>query len=155
MGTHVGGNRRTDWRLGDIHSPLVPFVLRTTGLFFVVFFLIAVPLASTQLANEHHSTIGKLGAWGAGGGFEYVVMIAALNIGLGICLAVAAGDPVRYRAAVDVFLVCESLHMLSMAIMALAPTHHMHLIGDVPLGIGGVALVALVWLPVRAQAYAR
>lgn len=138
--------------LGDLRSPLREWILRLTGISWALFFVASVPMAKTRFAHEHDSVLGQLASWGAGG-FEYIVMLAAINAGLGICLAIAAGNPVKFRAAIDVFLVCQTLHIASMAVMASVEPHRMHWVGDVPLGIGVIAVVAAVWLPVRSLAY--
>lgn len=107
----------------------------------------------TDAGLESHP-LGKLGAWGDSG-FEYVVMIAALNVGLGLYLVVASSNPAKYWCAIDIFLVCQTLHITSMGVMAFMPSHHMHWAGGVPLGIVVVPVLATVGLPLRSYAVRR
>ncbi|MBA0047375.1 hypothetical protein [Mycobacteroides sp. LB1] len=152
--TNRTGNSVQGYRwFGDLESPLLRWGLRIVGVAFIAYSFAAMPLlAMTPLGDEHGSTMGHLVSWGSSG-LEYQVMLCAVNIGMGIYLALSGNDPVKYRYVIDVFLVSQSLHMVSMFAMGfISPAHRMHLIGDVPVATLSVVVVALVWLPVRKKA---
>ncbi|WP_280480067.1 hypothetical protein [Nocardia cyriacigeorgica] len=132
-------------------SPFLRFSLRSAGLLVALFFL-TTPLVTTGVVT-HDSWLGRRVMWGHGGE-EYLVMLAVINIALGLYLAWAASDPGRRWLAIDIFIVVEAVHLASMCVMALMPEHHMHWLGDVTLPAAGLIFLACVWFPRRAEVIA-
>ncbi len=130
-------------------SRLLRVILCATGIQWIVCFIF-MTLITVRPIIPMSSPAGRLLMWGHGG-VEYLVMLAAVNIALSIGLLLAARDPYRYGRLVDAFLLTETFHMASMLVMGFLPGQHIHLIGDIPLGIVSVAIVAAIWLPARAK----
>lgn len=127
--------------------PVLRWTLRAVGGVAVVFFL-ATPLAVVGVITPD-GMLGRLVLWGHGGD-EYLVMLAVINIVLGGYLFWAARDPVVHWQAIDIFMVAESAHVASMAVMAVWPDHRMHWFGDVAVPALGLVVLAIVWLPRRS-----
>ena len=78
----------------------------------------------------------------------YERMIIAIYWALGICLLIAARDPVRHAILIDFTILSSLLHGAVMTYDAFAQPHEMlHMAGDVPIlfGLAGV----LFWLHPR------
>ncbi len=101
-------------------SRILRWALKLVGFGWTAFLVGTVPAALFTDAGLESHPLGKLGAWGDSG-FEYVVMIAALNVGLGLYLVVASSNPAKYWCAIDIFLVCQTLHITSMGSWHLCP----------------------------------
>ncbi len=134
--------------LGDPRSPLLPYVLRMVGVlwcgtsFTAIWWTVSLARSSSGLPERMASAIGA---------FDGHVMFGGLNVGLGLYLIFASANPIRYRQAVDVFLVCQGLSTsAAAALMLLAPAYHGYWAGEILMSSSGVVLVSLIWLPVRA-----
>ncbi|MGY0497429.1 DUF6632 domain-containing protein [Nocardia sp. FBN12] len=132
-------------------SPFLRLTLRSGGVLVALFFL-TTPLVTTGVVT-HDSWLGRRVMWGHGGE-EYLVMLAVINIALGLYLAWAAGDPGRRWLAIDIFIVVEAVHVASMCVMALKPEHHMHWLGDVTAPVIGLIFLACVWFSRRSAVIA-
>lgn len=125
-------------------------VLRATGVALIGFFTFAVAAALAD-AVDPASLAGRLLMW-HGGGTEYVVMIGAINVALGVGMVLASADPGANRLAVDLVIGIHVAHLTAMFTMAvLMADHHAHLAGDVPLGIIPAVALLATWLPVRRR----
>jgi hydrogenase/urease accessory protein HupE len=81
----------------------------------------------------------------------YERMIIAIYWALGVCLLIAARDPVRHVLLVDFTILSSLLHGAVMAYDAFAEPHEMtHMVGDVPILL--VLAGVLVWLHPRRTA---
>jgi len=87
--------------------------------------------------------------WGHPGGHPaYERMIVAIYAALGICLLIAARDPLRNVILIDFTILSSLFHGVVMTYDALAQHGELtHLIGDVPLLFGLAAL--FIWLHPR------
>ena len=114
------------------------------------FFVVA--LVSTLLDSvEPTSLMGRLTMWGHGGA-DYVIMICAINIVIGLALLRSASAPVEYRHVIDVCLAINAVHLATMVIAAVARHGELqHLAGDVGLGVVTTVALAAAWLPVRSS----
>lgn len=79
----------------------------------------------------------------------YERMIMAIYISLGICLIMAAKDPLKNAVIIDFTIISSILHGLVMLYDSFAQEGEMaHLMGDVPLLLA-VAVVLIVYHPKR------
>jgi hydrogenase/urease accessory protein HupE len=79
----------------------------------------------------------------------YERMIAAIYISLGICLILAAKDPLKNAIIIDFTIISSILHGLVMLYDSFAQDGEMmHLAGDVPLLLG-LAIVLIIYHPKR------
>ena len=75
-------------------------------------------------------------------------MIIAIYGALGICLLVAARDPVRHAILIDFTILSSFLHAAVMTYDSFAQDHEMtHMVGDVPILF--VLAGVLMWLHPR------
>lgn len=126
------------------------WTLFIVGAGWTAFFVVFVPIVLFD-PIDHQSTAGRLLLWGHGG-VEYLAMITAINLVVGIALMRAATDPRAHAESIDLCLAINVAHMATMAVMAAAGTdHHQHLAGDVALGIISTLALAVAWLPVRGR----
>ena len=78
----------------------------------------------------------------------YERMIIAVYWALGICLLVAARDPVRHAILIDFTILSSLLHAAVMTYDAFVQEHEMtHMVGDVPILV--VLAVVFLWLHPR------
>ena len=63
---------------------------------------------------------------------DYPLMIAGIYATLGVFLILAARDPLAHRSLIWFTVWSSVVHGGIMAVQALAPTSHGHLVGDVP-----------------------
>jgi hypothetical protein len=126
------------------------FGLRFVGWGWTLFFIaiLANELVQPPLWRRD-SLLGLLTLWGHGG-HEYLLMLCAINIPLGIFLILSARDPSSNRTFIDFAVVANGVHLTSMLAMAIAdPAQHMNLVGDVPAGLLPTLVLGVLWLPVR------
>lgn len=128
----------------------VRWTLLAVGGSWTAFFLVFVPITIFEpIAGD--SLPGRLVLWGHGGD-EYLAMIVAINLVIGIALLRAARDPLAFGQTIDLCLAINTAHLGTMAVMGMiGHRHHLHLVGDVALGLGSTLVLAVVWLPVRRQ----
>jgi len=124
--------------------------LRIIAVGWATFFATAIIVTLFDLIDAH-STVGKLVMWGHGGE-DYVLMIATINIVMGIFLFRSASDPLQHRFFLDFVLAANAAHMTVMLIEGIARAdERLHLVGDIPAGIVPTLVLAILWLPVRAR----
>jgi hypothetical protein len=127
-------------------------VIRVVAGVFVVFFLLALIGSATQ--SSMPELLYRLVGWGSIGDAEEQ-MIAIVYIVWGLFLWRAASDPLRSRLFIEFTIVANAAHALLMGIQSFAyPGEHLHLAGDVPALLILVALLTIVWVPVRREAAA-
>lgn len=81
----------------------------------------------------------------------YDQMIVSVYFGVGICAALAIRDPLRHASFLWFVVVSSLLHGAVMLFHALHnPTHRAHLLGDVLILAGALALALPLW---RAQTF--
>ena len=76
-------------------------------------------------------------AWPSGwtwhtGHSDYPLMIVGVYATLGVFLILAARDPLAHRSLIWFTVWSSVVHASIMAVQALAPNSHAHLVGDVP-----------------------
>jgi len=134
----------------DVRMRRLATGLRIIAVGWVMFFATAIIVTLFDLIDAH-STVGRLVMWGHGGE-DYVLMIATINIVMGIFLFRSASDPLRHRFFLDFVLAANAAHMAVMLIEGIArPDERLHLVGDIPAGIMPTLVLAILWLPVRAR----
>lgn len=125
--------------------------LRIIGAGWALFF---AGLLLNTLADlfDHDSWLGQRVMWGHGGD-EYLLMLAAVNIVLGVFLYRSAAEPLANRTFIDFAVIANAAHLGLMLPMAIAdPFDDAKLTGDVPAGILGTLVLAVLWLRVRPRA---
>ena len=95
-------------------------------------------------------------AWPSGwtwhtGHSDYPLMIVGIYGTLGVFLILAARDPLAHRSLIWFTVWSSVVHGGIMAVQALAPNSHGHLLGDVP-ALFIVAIVLALLTPRRSQA---
>jgi hypothetical protein len=95
-------------------------------------------------------------AWPSGwtwhtGHSDYPLMIVGIYATLGVFLILAARDPLAHRSLIWFTVFSSVVHGGIMAVQALAPNSHGHLVGDVP-ALFIVAIVLAVLTPRGSRA---
>ncbi|WP_145043557.1 hypothetical protein [Mycobacteroides abscessus] len=127
----------------------VAYLLRLCGVLWVgtsssAIWLLASLAASPSGQPERYVACGVA--------FDGLVMFAGLNAGMGLYLIFASTDLVRYRHAVDMFLVSQVLCGLSAAALQVwASSYHGRWVGQMLMTTFGATMVALIWCPVRVR----
>lgn len=123
-------------------------VVLAVGAAWTAFFVAFLPITIFE-SVAGNSVLGRLLLWGHGGD-EYLAMIVAINLVIGVALLWSARDPLARGQTIDLCLAINTAHLATMAIMGLlGHGHHLHLVGDVALGVVSTAALAVAWLPVR------
>ena len=95
-------------------------------------------------------------AWPSGwtwhtGHSDYRLMIVGIYATLGVFLILAARDPLAHRSLIWFTVWSSVVHAIIMAVQALAPNSHGHLVGDVP-ALFIIAIVLALLTPRGSQA---
>jgi hypothetical protein len=117
----------------------------TWGGFFV--FLLISPLLGL---TDEHDLWARATLWGHGFD-DSTLMICVMNIVLGAFLVLSARDPRAYRSFLDFALAMNAAHQGLMLVLGFVRIDTpIHLVTDIPAGVGHTVLFALLWLPARS-----
>jgi hypothetical protein len=119
--------------------------LGATWAGFFVFLLISPRLGLT----EHDDLWARATLWGHGFD-DSTLMICVMNIVLGVFLVRSARDPWAHRSFLDFALAMNAAHQGLMLVLGFVRIDTpIHLVTDVPAGVGHTVVFALLWLPAR------
>ena len=145
----------TDLRaVGERNLRFLPGGLRFLGATWAGFFVV-LTIAPLLGITDDHDLYARATLWGHGFD-DSTLMICVMNIVLGAYLVRSARDAWAHRSFLDFALAFNGAHQGLMLVLGFVRIDTpIHLVTDVPAGVGHTILFALLWLPARQALSAR